>query len=407
MKAVELAAREAYGRLLSAVVSRTRDIAAAEDALADAFAAALEQWPRTGVPREPVGWLLTAARRKVVDAQRRSAVRAALDAALEAFTPVAHDEAPASPFRDERLELLFVCAHPGIAADARTALMLHTVLGLDVETIASAMRVPPRTLGQRLWRAKTRIRDAGFTFEVPGEAALAERLDPVLESIYAGYGSAWEDVTGDGDLRGLAEESLSLARTLAALLPGQPEALGLLALLLFVESRRDARRGPDGAYVPLDAQDPALWNATLLDEAERALREASRAGRIGPFQLEAAIQSAHCAQRRSGRSARAELVTLYDGLVTLTPTLGALVARAVAIADHLGPQAGLAALGALPLASREDYQPYWAAAAELHARAGHTADARRAYTRAMGLTEDPAARAFLSARRTQLAKRPA
>jgi len=293
-RAVEVAARDSYARLLAWLAARSRDVAAAEDALADAFAAALGNWPKTGIPTRPEAWLLVAARRRLIDSARHSRVRGEAVPTLLAITEDAEMEAEAVAFPDERLKLLFVCAHPAIAEADRTPLMLQTVLGLDAARVASAFLVQPAAMGQRLSRAKAKIRLAKIRFDLPEPADMPPRLAAVLDAVYAAYGSGWDDVAGaDARRKGLATEAIHLGRTLVNLLPNQPESLGLLALMLHCEARREARRTPDGAYVPLSDQDPTRWSLAMIAEAEVALAAAARLGRIGRYQLEAAIQSAH------------------------------------------------------------------------------------------------------------------
>ncbi|HSP19874.1 MAG TPA: DUF6596 domain-containing protein, partial [Myxococcaceae bacterium] len=270
--------------------------------------------------------------------------------------------------------------------------------GLDATRIGSAFLVAPATMGQRLVRAKAKIRDARIPFELPERSELPERLGAVLEAIYAAYGTGWDDLAGtDARRRGLSEEAVWLARTVVQALPDAPEALGLLALLLHCEARREARRDPDGRFVPLDRQDVALWDAARIDEAEQLLDRAFRAGILGHFQLEAAIQSAHASRRRTGRVPWPEVARLYDALVRLAPGVGVSVARASAYAEASGPQHGLALLEPLAIAG-ENYQPYWAVRADLLRRIGRREEGLEAYRRALGLTEDPAVREFLSAR---------
>ena len=386
-RAVERAAREAYGRLVAWLGGRSRDLAGAEDALADAFAAALTRWPREGVPARPEAWLLTTARRRMIDAARRRRTRADAIPTLV----LAQNEADLDDeFPDERLKLLFVCAHPAIDPAARTPLMLQIVLGLDAATIAAAFLVAPAAMGQRLVRAKEKIRAAGIGFRIPEAAELPERLDAVMQAIYAAYGTGWEDVGPNA----LAEEAIWLARMLAGLLPGEPEAAGLLALLLFCESRRGARRDPAGRFVPLAAQDPALWSAPMLEEARVVLTEAGEAGRIGRFQLEAAIQSVHAARGETGRTEWQAVALLYEGLHRLSPTIGVAVGRAAALAELHGPAAGLAVLGDVVAPG---YQPFWALQATLLRRLGRDGEAEVATARAIALATDPAIRAFLAA----------
>lgn len=402
---VERAARESYGRLLAFLSARSRDIAAAEDALADAFGAALANWPHSGVPSNPEAWLLTAARRKLVDASRRRQVReqsmpALLLAAEEAETRVMEP----SGLADERLKLLFICAHPLIDATIRTPLMLQTVLGVDAAHIASVFCVSPAAMARRLTRAKTRIREAGIPFDPPGSDDLVPRLDAVLEAIYAAYGAGWDAVAGGtSSLRGLAAEAIYLARLIVALLPDEPEARGLLALMLHCEARQAARRNERGAYVPLAEQDCASWSRPLATEAEQQLAAASRSGRLGRFQLEAAIQSVHAQRAIDGFADWDAVALLYEGLVTITPTLGALVGRAAAIAEARGAEAGLALLWELPKTTAAAYQPYWALKAHLLAKLGAIPDALEAYDRAIGLSDDPAMRGFLIGRAEELA----
>lgn len=396
-EALEAVARAAYGRLLAYLSSRTRDVAGAEDALADAFAAALRVWPRTGVPERPEAWLSTVARRRLGEAGRHSVVRTAAEPTL-ALLAEERWERFAGSLPDERLKLLFVCAHPAIDAAARAPLMLRTVLGLDAARIASAFLVAPATMGQRLVRAKTRIRDAGIAFAVPEPEVLPERLDAVLDAIYAAYGSGWEDAAGtDARRKGLTGEAIWLARLLAALLPAEPEAHGLLALMLYCEARAPARRDTAGAFVPLSQQDPGLWSHGLILDAERELAAAAALRRPGRFQLEAAIQSVHCQRPVTGHTTWEAIALLYDGLVAQAPTVGALVGGAAALGEARSPAAGLAALAGLPADTAHAYQPYWAVRAHLLARAGDLA-ARAAYATAAEMAEDPAVKAFLLAR---------
>ena len=400
-RAVESAARDSYGRLLAFLAARSRDVAAAEDALGDAFRAALEHWPRTGVPEKPEAWLLTAARRRLTDGARHARVRADSVPTLLAVTEEAQAVASTETmFPDERLALLFICAHPAINAASRTPLMLQTVLGLDAACIASAFLVQPAAMGQRLSRAKVKIRDAGIAFAVPEASELAPRLDAVLEAIYAAYGSGWDDVAGaDPRRKGLAAEAIDLGRLLLRLLPREPEAQGLLALMLHCEARRAARRSASGAYVPLSEQDVALWSQPLIAEAQRLLATAESAGRIGHFQLEAAIQSMHARRAWTGGTDWEAIALLYEGLVRLAPTIGALVGRAAALAEARDAATGWALLQMIPAEAVASYQPYWALAAHLLQRRGRADEAAAAYDRAIGLCEDAAMREFLARQR--------
>lgn len=392
-----LAARDSYGKLLSILVSRTRDITAAEDALADAFAAAIAQWPRDGVPGNPVGWLLTVARRS---AGHASARRHTADGAI-AIIQMLEDERGdlasddyGDDYGDDRLKLMFVCTHPAIALDAQAPLMLQTVLGLDAVRIAASFLVTPASMGQRLVRAKRRVRDAGIAFVIPEAADIPERLSAVLSGIYAAYGTAWDDVAGaDVRLAGLADEAIWLARLTARLVPDQPEALGLLAMMLHCEARRAARRGVDGTFIALRDQDVALWSREMIAEAEATLRNAARAGSPGRFQTEAAIQSLHAQQRMTGERLAAPLAQLYEVLARLAPTTGVLVARAAALAENGDTVAALSQLDAINGA--KTYQPWWAARARILWLRGQEAAAREAGSRAAGLSTDPGIRQFL------------
>ncbi|KIL39894.1 RNA polymerase sigma70 factor [Gordoniibacillus kamchatkensis] len=395
--AVERTARDCYGRLVAYLAVSWRDLAAAEDALADAFVAALETWPRAGVPDKPEAWLLTAARRRLVDGARRARVH---DHAVRSLSVMA-DEADRfadfdAAFPDERLKMLFLCAHPEIDPSVRTPLMLQTVLGLDAARIASAFVVKPSAMGQRLTRAKAKIRDARLKFELPGTNELPQRLDAVLEAIYAAYGSGWDDVDGvDPRRKGLAEEAIYLGKLLARLMPAEPEVQGLLALMLHCEARRDARRDEKGSYVPLSEQNISLWLRPMMEEAERCLQSAAQAGRIGRFQLEAAIQSVHAQRAWTGRTEWEEIALLYEGLVRFAPTIGALVGRAAAVAEVRGADAGWSLLEAIPNEAVKSYQPYWALAAHLFKRMRKYEEAGDAYSRAIGLSAELSVREFL------------
>ena len=305
---------------------------------------------------------------------------------------------------DDRLALMFACAHPAIDPPIRAPMILQTILGLDAATIASAFLVSPATMGQRLVRAKSKIRQAGIPFRLPERAELRERLDAVLGAIYAAFAEGWSDPAGtEFRRRNLAEEGIWLGRLVASLLPEEPEALGLLALMLHADARRAARRNAQGAYVPLAEQDPKLWNTALIEEAEALLFRASRSGEIGRYQIEAAVQSAHVARRLTGRTDWAAIERLYDALSMIIDSPVVAINRAIAIAQARGAAAGLCALDALTQDARlADYQPYWAARAGLLARSGDAAAADQAYARAIGLESDPAVRDFLQKRRAEL-----
>lgn len=394
-RAIESVARESYGRLIAFLSSRTRDVAGAEDALADALVAALTTWPRDGIPRNPQAWLLTAARNRLRDHARHQQVRAQSANTLEliagGFHPPDFDAIP-----DDRLKLLFVCAHPAIDPDMHTPLMLQTVLGLDAVEIGRAFLVTPQAMGQRLVRAKTKIRQARIAFEIPETKQLPLRLEAVLNAIYAAYGSGWEDAAGaDPRSRGLAEEAIWLARVLREQISSEPEVRGLLALMLHCEARRPARRDAAGQFIPLSEQDPGAWIEPMIEEAESELAAAAPQMRLGRFQLEAAIQSVHAERARTGFTDWKAIVVFYDRLAQLWPTLGGDVARAAAHAEVDGAAAGLELLESIDPESVVSYQPYWAVRAHLLQQLNRTHDAAEAYDRAIGLAQDEAVRGFL------------
>jgi RNA polymerase sigma-70 factor, ECF subfamily len=399
--AAEATARRSYGKLVAYLSSRTRDVAGAEDALSAAFESALRDWPRNGVPLNPEAWLMTAARRQMIDAARR---RQTVDAAvpdLLLLTDTASDAETQRAIPDDRLLMLFACAHPAIEPSVRAPLMLQTILGFDAATIASAFLVAPSTMSQRLVRAKAKIKQAGIPFRLPDHDDLAERLGVVLEAIYATFTEGWTDPAGtEARRRNLAEEGIWLGELVVVLMPDEPEALGLLALMLHAQARRAARRDAEGGYVPLAEQDVATWDEPLIDRAEALLLRASRRGSIGRYQLEAAVQSAHVVRRRTGVADWPAIAQLYEALASLTDSPVVAINRAVAIAETQGASAGLEALDAIAGDARlADYQPYWAARAGLLGRNGMKAEADAAYAHAIGLEADPAVRRFLQQRR--------
>ena len=394
----EQVARRSYGKLVAFLAARTRDVAAAEDALSEAFAAALADWPRNGCPQNPEAWIMTVARRKFLDAVRSHARELPADETTE--TAAALETESAAEIPDRRLGLMFACAHPAIEAAIRAPLMLQAILGLDAARIASAFLIPPATMGQRLVRAKNKIRQAGIPLEIPERSQLRSRLDTVLDAIYAAFAEGWIDAAGtDLARRDLAEEAIYLGRVVTELLPDEPEGLGLLALMLYAEARRRARRA-DGDYVPLAQQDPALWNAEMIAEAESLLRRAGAMNVVGRYQLEAAIQSAHAGRALTGRSDWPAIVQLYDALLALSGSPVAAVNRALAVAELHGSHRALEELDRVAADPRlVEYQPYWAARAELLARIHSREEARHAYTIAIGLERDPSVRRFLEQRR--------
>ena len=399
-RVVERVARESYGRLVAYLSVQTRDLASAEDALSDALLSALSHWPQDGVPKTPEAWLLTTARRSLIDVIRHQRVVQTSEPTLALLKEDSTEASLSTEFPDERLKLLFVCAHPSIDRAMHTPLMLQTVLGLDAARIAQAFLIAPKTMGQRLSRAKTKIHSGGIPFEIPQGRDLPERLDAVLEAIYAAFGIGWDDMAG-ADQRGrdLAEEAMWLARVLLQLMPGRAEVQGLLALMLHCEARRPSRRGPDGRYIPLSEQDPKQWLVPLIEEAEGHLGEAFTQGRSGRFQLEAAIQSVHAERAHTGRTDWAAIALFYEQLLRISPAFGTRAGYAAAVAEANGPEAGLAVLESIDPDAVSDYQPYWAVRAHVLQKLGRTAEASHAYDRAIGLAEDPAVREFLLLKR--------
>jgi len=393
----ELIARTSYGRLVAWLARRCGDLALAEDAMGAALSAALVTWPRDGVPANPDGWLLTTARRRVIDQVRRSGtrdrgveqIRAEAERMVEAREPGA--------FPDRRLALMLVCAHPALPATMHTPLVLQTVLGLTAEQIGSAMAVRPATIAQRLVRVKRQIRELGLDFEEPGPEELAARLPVLLDAIYAAFGTGWADLHLDTASTGLAEEARWLA-LLVANATQHPEALGLLALISLSQARRDARRDEGGNFVPLEDQDPRRWDPEPILEGEKALWAAGRAGEPGPYQLEAAIQSVHVHRRISGRTDWVAICGLYGLLVRDHPSLGACIGYAAALGRVGRADDGLAVLAGLASETVQTHQPFHAVKAWLLAAVGRDAEAREAYRRAAGLAQDPAVRRWLGQR---------
>jgi predicted RNA polymerase sigma factor len=386
--------RTSYGRLLAVLAAPTRDIAAAEDALADALERALAKWPDDGIPANPEGWILTVARNRLRDMWKSSAHR--MTAPLDEFDSVPtslEDHMPTIP--DRRLELMLVCAHPAISPNIRTPLMLQVVLGVEAAAIAEAFAVEPATMAQRLVRAKKRIRDAGIPFVLPERDDLAVRLPAVLEAVYGAYAIDWQLTPQGAPIESLSAEALHLALVLAELLPGEPEVLALAALVCLSEARRPARRTADGAFIPLDEQDTTRWDTALIARGESLLRRAHESGRPGRFQYEAAIQSAHCARAAQGRVDHHALQKLHRALLRVAPSLGAAVASAAVDGEVDGPDAGLRALDAITDPAVERFQPAWTTRAHLLAEVGRATDAAEAYRRAIELTADPGVAEYL------------
>jgi RNA polymerase sigma-70 factor (ECF subfamily) len=408
----ERAARTSYGRLVAILASGTKDIALAEDALADAFERALRTWPAAGVPTSPEGWLLTVARNRQSDvlgsAARRLSDALPDDATLGSRTasrPL--DDLDPEAIPDKRLELLFACAHPAIDAGVRTPLMLQTVLGFEAAQIAEAFAVPGPTMAQRLVRAKRRIRDAGIPFAVPDRSQMPSRLAPVLEAVYGCFAIDWRGSSAPTVRESMAAEAQYLAVTLAQLLQDEPEAWGLAARITLSLARAAGR--DDDAFVPLDEQDARSWDAAMIAEGDLYLVRASAARGhdrpVGRFELEAAIESVHSARATTGGVDWSALRTLHEALVTVAPTLGARVALAAATSHVDGAGAGLAVLDAIGDPAVGRFQPAWATRAALLAETGDTSAAAAAYDKAISLTTDAPTRRWLEGRRAALTGR--
>jgi RNA polymerase sigma-70 factor (ECF subfamily) len=396
-QAAEAAARRSYGRLLAWLAWQWRDIAAAEDALSDAFATALSRWPADGVPSSPESWLLSTARHRLLMQARRRRLEA--DPAVTILLPCEDEAAPEpSALPDARLRLMFVCTHPAIDAGVRSPLMLQTVLGLDAARIASAFLVKPEAMTKRLQRAKAKIRDTGIRFEEPEPSEWAERCEAVLEAIYGAYTLHWGQADDEAASQ-LADEACWLADLAATLMPREAEALGLAALLAYCEARRPARLDGDGRFVPLPRQDPTRWDGERLRAAQDWLARAAALGQPGAYQLEAAVQCAHIHGVLHGRTPWEEIAMLYSTLVRIAPTIGACIGHAVATARaRRDPAAGLALLDELDPERVQSHQPWWAARADLLRERGDRAGAVHAYERALALTSEPALRDWLEER---------
>ena len=406
----EIFSREA-GRCTATLIRVLGDIDLAEDAVAEAFAIAAEQWPTQGVPPNPGGWITTTARNRAIDRLRRESTRT--DRYLAAHR--LHDEdmepdhdpelgdldAFIDVVADDQLRLMFLCCHPSLAADAQVALTLRLLGGLETPEIARAFLIPEATLAQRLVRAKRKLRDNHAPYRIPRAAELPDRLHAVLAAIYLVYTEGHTATSGESLVRtDLAREAIRLARVLTELMPDEPEPTGLLALLLLSEARRPARTDDSGSMVRLSDQDRRLWDSALIVEGHELVRACLRRDQPGPFQIQAAIAAVHADAPTADATDWSQIVALYDHLYAIRPNAVVALNRAIAVAERDGSAAGLAALDALDRAVLEDYQPYHAARADLLARAGDREAAIAAYDRAIELTTNPAERSFLEHQRS-------
>ncbi|MFO0683624.1 MAG: sigma-70 family RNA polymerase sigma factor [Sandaracinus sp.] len=393
--------RECSGRAVATLTRRFRDLGLAEEMVQEAFVAALDHWPREGLPPSPAGWILTTARRAALDRVRRESQRAERETeSVESWGPSEPAPIDEGPVLDDELRLMFTCCHPALAQSAQVALALRMIGGLETAEIARAFMVPEATMAQRLVRAKNKIRDAGIPYRVPAPEELPARLSAVLAVVYYVFNEGYVSTGGPTlDRADLAQEAIRLARHVVALLPHEMEGVGLLALLLLIDARREARTAPDGSLVPLAEQDRTRWSPIAIAEGQGLVRLCLAVNRPGPYQIQAAIQAVHADAPSAAHTAWDQIVALYDQLLVFTPTAAVQLNRAIAIAELRSPAEALAIVEALPL---EGYHLFHATRAELLTRLGRKAEADEAIGEALARTENVGERALLDRRRRAL-----